>query len=292
MSNPSKRHLYRKRRRHSSWGPPLLALVVALFSPPAAGATDVGCWWKQGQPPPELGSFCDFFLLKRGVFSQRGRLSPRHAHGKNPEKHTAWITHRIGPLRETLSAAAGTQLGKELKGIAGAIELDIEPLPSARDWLPPFLTAVKQALPTTPLTLAVPFFSEKPETVVSWTEESFRKVLPAVDGLDIMVYDTGAETPVAYEAILERNLALATRLAAEFPQKHFRLGLPAYPDKTRRHRPQVENLPNALEVIKKRGPLPASIGFAIYAGWTLTERDKLTLASLRTLLRREPPGDP
>lgn len=183
------------------------------------------------------------------------------------------MTHRMGS-GETLTKAAGEKLGKALRSFEGQarfIELDIEPLPEP-GVLKVFLQGVKEKFgPDLKLTLATPFLSPRKTEAISWDQTQFEQTIPLVDGLEVMVYDTGAQTEAQYLAHFENALNAVETWKERYPQKVFTVGVPAYPDKTKLHLPQVEN----LSVIAKSKLLEKfpSARLAIYAGWTMTEKD-------------------
>lgn len=278
---------------HHQPHPPRLSRVTGTALVGAATlvatALGTGAWVKD--PPVPRGDLVGFFLVKAGVFHRSGRLKGTlsapakkrtcpSSQGARPSD-TAWITHRLGD-GERLTATAGTVLGGALAaeladGCFVAVELDVEPMPTPPDWLVPFLRAVRAALPRQyRLQVAVPPVTGHPTPGLRWTPEAARPVRDAIDGLDLMLYDTGAASAAAYQAIVADGAAFAAESSAV--GKHTVLGLPAYRDRTPRHPLHIENLAVALEPLHNQAFLTAycagRIELAFYAYWTMDDGDR------------------
>lgn len=202
-----------------------------------------------------------------------------------------WVTHRLS-AGEVLTGEAGKKLGSELNGLAGKakhIELDIEPLKDPAT-VTEFLKGVRETLsPELKLTIAAPFTAETKSEANSWTREQFEHVIGYVDGIELMVYDTGAKTKEEYLGLFENNLSAAGAWQELYPSKIFTVGLPAYPDKTKLHRPAVESLAVVSESALLKSGKFSKMRFAVYAGWTLTEEDKKLIDKLREQLTSPKP---
>lgn len=188
---------------------------------------------------------------------------------------------------EKLTEAAGQKLGAALNVFSGKakyLELDIEPVKDPAT-LVEFLKGVREKLsPDLKLTIAAPFVSDKKSEANSWTRAQFEHVIPYVDGLELMVYDTGAKTKEEFLSHIQNNSDAVGAWQELYPAKKFLMGLPAYPDKTKLHRPEIEN----LAVVNERAKT-LNNAVAIYAGWTLTETDQRQMEKLvekRTVPKR------
>lgn len=255
--------------------------MVSLVARPC-NAISTGCWWNSTALRGSLNTTCDFYLVKWGIFSRSGYLQPLKA----PSSPYIWVTHKLS-AGEKFTVAQANQLAAALNKIKDVkqIELDIEPLPNADD-VAVFLKNVRQKLsPNLSLRIATPFFSSQNWPGRSWKEVDFAKVIPHVNGIDLMIYDTGAKTESEYRSILEENLAAALRWMELNQSLEVTLGLPAYPDKTKRHNPASENLAVAKDVFaKNKAALPTRLSLAAYAGYTLTEDDAANLKEIKRVL--------
>lgn len=237
-------------------------------------SVNLGTWHKN---PVEITSPAahpvNFVLVKTGVFSKTGALKKTLT---DSELSTlcqkaipleSWVTHRLSE-KEILSPEAGTRLGRELaNGAKGTclrrIEIDLEPLKEATPWLLAFFLHLKRETQKLEIRLAIPH---------DWTEESIRKILAIIDGVDWMLYDTEIRTAEKYQALIQKALRFSLQNGAD---KQIVLGFPAYQDKTRKHLERVENLASVLNALKIFEPSDLAplcqqrIRFSLYAGWTL-----------------------
>lgn len=257
----------------------------------AAEAAAVGAWWTD---VPKLETWrahaSDPAIVKRAIFSTKGKVRWLPTRLESPscgglERAWAWVTHRLSP-GERLEVAAGKALGAELaKGLGpcySAVQLNIEPMPAPPDWLIPFLKAVKDRLPSgVSLRLAAPPVTMVPLSGPSWRPDAAADVLRAADGLDLMLYDTGARDADSYARVLGEAGSFARHASRSEGKYRLLLGLPSYPDRTRLHDRGTENLEAAwkalprLPAIAREGWCTADV--AVYAGWTATAADLETL---------------
>jgi hypothetical protein len=270
-----------------------LSLLLLFFLPICLNlrAHADGVWLKN-EPPPD-GLSAGLQILKAGVFGRGGTFTPQSKASPTPcpaaliPRRIAWVTHRLA-AEETISAEAGEKLGSKLadylpRHCFRGVELDVEPLPEPPAWLAPFLRGVKRKLGAGLfLSLAIPPVASSPLPGLSWRPAQALGILEAVDGLHLMIYDTGLVTPDAYEALLRETAKLVGDWRGKFPDKEILLDLPTYYDRTRKHRLDVENL-RVVQRAWKDFPaelcLPR-VDWAFYAGWTMTPDDVASAASL------------
>lgn len=271
----------------STHAPSLRAPLFVLWFVWCATGWGMGAWWKEGPvaDKPAWRGFSQPAILKRAIFSRTGHLRwvgppPGSATCEKAPAAWAWVTHRLSP-GETLSADTGRAIGKALgvlEGCFSAVELNIEPMPAPPDWLVPFLSAVRTALPDrVALRTAVPAVTTKPLVGPSWRPDAAMRVLEAVDGIDLMLYDTGERSPLGYLTVLSDAGELALRSGRGPKGPRALLGIPAYADKTDLHDRQIESLSTVMALLPKlpesarRGWCYAEV--AVYAGWTATDPD-------------------
>jgi hypothetical protein len=273
-------------------------LILYSFKTWASGA-----WYQTPQQiPKEKGAkfIPEFVILKVGIFSKQGKLTLiPSANESGLKRHCAtgvptiaWITHRLSP-NEQLNEEAGKILGGEISKTLeptcfSAIELDIEPLTQAEPWLEPFLKGVKLSLkPSFQLRLAIPVLSPKPVPGHFWTLQDGVKALKWVDGLDVMAYDSGVKTSEEYKELFKNTFFFVMELNKQSPEKKMLLGLPTYPDKTKLHSIDKENLESILSTLKSFTPFQlkpyckGDIRFSFYAGWTLSPKDVKTYQQIK-----------
>ena len=180
------------------------------------------------------------------------------------------VHHPKPQWREKFVAAAVTLL-KRHPAFAG-VHVNVEPMRSGDQNFLVLLDELRAALPPGKL-LSVSAYP--PPTVwqripdVHWDDAYFREVARRVDHLTVMMYDTALRWPKVYQ----RLMADWTEEILQWSEgKPVLLGVPTYDDThTEYHRPNVENLANALAGIHaglERRPLPANYqGVAIYCEW-------------------------
>lgn len=266
-----------------------LTIIYFMCLSLSLSANEVGAWYKSVEQIPELATQTfhpGFIILKIAAFSKKGNMwgvqsleKIQEFCGKG-EKLEAWVTHKIGK-RETLGQAQGAVFAKELNTLIKntcikRIEIDLEPLKEASPWLLDFLGVVKAQTPGLEIRLAVPALSAKALPGHSWTKNSIEKVLEKIDGVDIMLYDTGLKSSAAYTTLVKEALRFSLNKGKG---KAVVLGLPAYQDKTKFHHLETENLTNvqtALETFTPQELVPLclkKIRLSYYAGWTLFDSE-------------------
>lgn len=259
-----------------------LAVCFIVLSPSWAASPlpTVGCWWKEAKSYLKAPEECDFLLVKTAILSSNGTLSTRTP---IPETAVGWITRRLSPL-EPLGTQVAIRLADEAaKEKIARIELDLEPMPALAGWLVPFAKEFDRKSEQA-LHFATPPFAKVKLPGLSWSEKDLRDLLVAADGIDLMIYDTGLSTIESYRDLVRTNAELAVKLLGEFPAKSILLGLPAYPDKTKLHRPSVENLFIAREGLEKIERFPTGLSVAVYAGWTLTGKEREQMRAIKALI--------
>jgi len=103
-----------------------------------------------------------------------------------------------------------------------------------------------------------------------WEEAYFREVARRSDQLAVMMYDTSIRVPKIYQQLM----ADWTREVLQWSEgKPVLLGIPTYDDaETDYHRPEVENLQNALlgihRELSRQKTVPTNYqGIVIYCEW-------------------------
>lgn len=242
-----------------------------------------------------------FLILKAAIFSRTGTLKmvgePKDWQ-KLCEKNyslTAWITHRL-KKNDTLSNEVAEKLAANLNEKIGSscfrqVEIDLEPLTGEEPWLEAFLKKLKSQLkPELKLRVALPFLAEEPTVGTHWKKEFAQKILPAVDGMDFMVYDTGSKTLQDYLKLVDYNLKEANRLLTGPIEKTILLGIPAYHDRTPLHRDVIENVSaffaalKALKLAEVSKICSGQILLSLYAGWTLSPEDRKNIEEMKSWL--------
>lgn len=283
----------------------VLSLAVFLLIFPSFAVGD-GAWTKTweayvaGLNDPSFP--WDFGMIKAGIFSRDGSLKVtlegawREKICLTPRKPVAWVTHKLEP-GEKLTREAGARLAKDLitlvkEGCFGSVELDIEPMPELPPWLVDFVTAVRKPLDGVfGVSLAIPTVSERTAGSTTWSVRSALKALSVADGLDLMIYDTGAATTEQYATYVRHALGFSVKASRKYLGKSITLGLPAYTDVTLKHRKGIETVDTAKRVFLEEERsvkmlCGASLRVAYYAGWTITSEEKRTAHELSEWRRR------
>lgn len=267
-------------------------------------AYELGAWYKRAPEIPRALNTRfqpSFLILKAGIFSTNGSLKivgePKDWKKLCSENYKliAWLTHRLKKGQQ-LTSANGENLAREIAknfspSCFQAIELDIEPLTGEEPWLVEFLTSLKKILAGSfELRMAIPLVSEEKIAGASWKKENVRALLSHVDGIDLMLYDSGSKTKETYAALLNYNLTTAKELLNSMTGKSILVGIPAYHDRTALHKDNFENINAFISVLKSRtlaenSPLcTGQIRMALYAGWTLSPEDRNSINELKAWL--------
>ena len=271
----------------------MISIFYCLFFVFTHLAQASGAWYQNfSQVPYPLNPDFDpeFIILKAGIYSKEGALKwvldqkdSKNLCSSKREAY-AWVTHRLSG-NESLSVEAGTKLGANLKKALAntcfkGIEIDMEPLDAKSAWLPGFLKALKSSLdPALRLHLAIPALSAHKIPGSYWDLSSGVAILEIIDGLDVMLYDTGLASSKDYGALFKNAFFFAMELVKLGPEKKITLGLPTYKDKTKLHQLNAENLSPIVETLKPFTPFQlkhyclGNVRFSYYAGWTLDKTD-------------------
>lgn len=267
-------------------------------------AYELGAWYKRApEIPRALNTRFSptFLILKAGIFGANGSIKTvgevkdwKKLCSEN-YKLTAWLTHRLKKSQQ-LSPSDAENLGREIarnfsSTCFQAIELDIEPLTGEEPWLSEFLKKLKMTLADSyQIRMAIPLLSEEKTTGLSWKKEQAKKLLSHIDGIDLMLYDSGSKTKEAYASLLEYNLTAAKDILVTSSDKSVLLGIPAYHDRTALHKDNIENINAFISALKARSLADNSpictgkIKMAFYAGWTLSPEDRNSISDLKSWL--------
>jgi hypothetical protein len=234
----------------------LHSLLILIATGSTAHAT--GLWVKS---PGNLTIYAatryfvpDVFFVKTAVFGRAGDLHLIHTFealvdtcGKKFQT-AAWVTHWLAADESLKTSSAKTfaeNLNAQLLGTCfTSIQIDLEPLPEPPPWLVPWLKEVRRLLsPSYALTLAIPTVTPRKLEAPTWTPEQAKSVVDVIDGLDLMIYDTGVTTDADYGKLLVEAFDFAETVMKSGPKKIVTLGLPAYKaGNPKVHNIEVENL--------------------------------------------------
>jgi hypothetical protein len=114
------------------------------------------------------------------------------------------------------------------------------------------------------------------DTLGLWGPEYYRKVAERCDEIAVMAYDSACYTPASYRRFMIGQVRNITR-AIKDTGCELLVGIPTYKEVTFSHRPEVENVTNALEgTIIGLESIPYNDivrGVSVYALWTTDEND-------------------
>ncbi len=202
-----------------------------------------------------------------------------------PSTDYAWL----GQIRSTIDLDSPTVRAKIVdsatwlidQGFEG-IHLDIEPVREDDTAFLTLLQELKTALPTTPLSVAMDEW--QPDQLTQWvanyfdvaiesywSTEQVQSVLPFIDQLVVMTYDTGFKDPDLYSWWVEQQtVALSNRVGSDV---ELFIGIPCY-DEGAHFDPKAENLNSALlgyerGVENLRTQTEAVTGLAVYPYWKM-----------------------
>ncbi len=170
------------------------------------------------------------------------------------------------------------------------IHVDIEPIREDDTAFISLLQELKTALPAVPLSVAMDewqpdqitewvagFFDVAIESY--WSTQQVRSVLPYIDQLVVMTYDTGFKDPDFYSWWVEQQtVALSNRVG---PDVQLLIGIPCYSEGAH-FDPKAENLSSALLGYERglqnlRTNSEAVTGLAVYPFWEMDEGEWTTL---------------
>ncbi|MFQ5892877.1 MAG: glycosyl hydrolase family 18 protein [Nitrospinota bacterium] len=296
----------------------LVTASPGLSAPKAAGPMPVGLWLKHAwmeeeRNPKELKALADH-LIHHGATSVFVHIGPYDAEGRltryKPEVVRAWLASlkrhapaikRLGWLGGRARTAGGTvnlasaayrqamvdETAQLLERFEfDGIHLNIEPLEEADPDFVLLLQALRGALGTKVISFAAPKL--RPWWVPGvfgiseryWSQEAFARLMPHLDQLVVMAYDTAIPTEGLYQRYVAAHVT-ALRQAYQRsgrPPCQLLVGLPTYDEATRFHRPEVEHLEGGLigllrGITTSSEPAAPPVGVAIYANWTTDESE-------------------
>ena len=277
------------------WRKRISIACLAILSPCQNTMASLGVWARTDKTPYTMARFSpDFSILKLGAFANSGVFKPvlnneqiRQECARR-KRIDGWIGHRLKP-NEVLSPGAGQRLGEQLntlltKTCVEAVELDIEPLPTVPPWLAKFLGRVRRGMDTQfRLHLAVPMITVRAIPGPHWTAREAVALMPPLDGIDVMAYDTGATSADEYQEWLYQAVHSLGAYFDRLSQKVITIGLPAYHDRTALHSSNSESLLSALTALTRLDPAlvcRTGVRFAFYAEWTMRPEDRTMAARL------------
>lgn len=245
------------------------------------------------------GYIPDYAIVKLATFDAVGNFRLVHTYSSiidacgRAQGTQGWISYRKdqpGPLTSQSGKTLGTKMNEDLIGACYTpLHLEIEPLTGQETWLPTYLKALRDTLnPDRELLLVVPPVTTKKLTGLSWTPESAGKALELIDGLSIMLYDTGIASPQDYRDLIKETFTLLNSLKKKFPQKKFVVNLPAYINgKAGLHTLMAENLREVKRALSELEPEHAkvlcgsTVRLAHFAHWEMSGLDKTSATQIR-----------
>lgn len=108
-----------------------------------------------------------------------------------------------------------------------------------------------------------------------WTEDDYKKLLPLIDQLTVMSYDTGRKVAFAYEHWTRKQYLSLRNLVEIDGNCEFLWGVPTYEDQADYFSPKAENIRTSLRGLI-RGLRKNHYGFtgiSLYADWTIDEKE-------------------
>jgi hypothetical protein len=113
-----------------------------------------------------------------------------------------------------------------------------------------------------------------------WNQEAFSRIMPYLDQVVVMAYDTAVPSGGLYQRYVAANVAVLREAhrSSGRPSCQLLVGLPTYDQPTWFHRPEVENLEMGLiglllGINNSPEPDGPPVGVAIYANWTTEEAE-------------------
>ena len=167
------------------------------------------------------------------------------------------------------------------------VHYDVEPAPDDSTGFIRLLSKTRRALPRQLISVASPhvLYPDQMAKLIRrgskgrlalWSTAYYRKVALHCDEIAVMAYDSVNFTDASYRKFMIYQVKNVSR-AISGTGCRFLVGIPSYDDKTFSHRPNVENVENAingtvmgLERTTQRKPFQ---GIAIYALWTTDSRE-------------------
>lgn len=240
----------------------------------------------------------DGTLSKNRYF--RARMLLKTLHGHFPSlKWYAWLGQLRSKVdlnneqvRTNMVEAAQTLI--QTIGFDG-IHYNIEPSGAEDTGFMALLKQTREALPDTPISLATDEWQPKwlsewvsdyfEVPIVSyWSTEDFKAVVPYIDQIVVMGYDTSLSSEEWYRWFLEQQVIHLTKIAAKGARQadegiEVLIGIPAYEKgQEGAFDPAVENIENGLLGILQgltnwRSRPEAFTGVAIYPYWEMEEEE-------------------
>ena len=302
----------------------LLAASSGAVAGGAGGPLPVGLWLKHAwmeekRSAGELKALADH-LTRQGIthvyvhigpYNDEGRLTrykpevvevwlaalKRHAPGL---KRLAWLGGRAranGGTVQLDSAAYRRAAVEETAALLkrfdfDGIHLNIEPLDEDDENFLTLLKDLRKALGKKFISFAAP--KMRPWWVPGafgiseryWRSEAFARIMPLLDQIVIMAYDTAVPWASLYQRYVSAHVPVLRKAysASAGSSCQILVGLPTYDDATWFHRPEVENLEGGLigllwGITESPDTVPP-VGVAIYANWTTDEAEWETFGRL------------
>ncbi len=288
--------------------------------PPAVGVWLKHAWMEEQRSAEELQALAEHLTRQRvthvyvhiGPYNSEGQITRydeavarawlealnRHAPGV---KRLAWLGGRGQANGGTIELSSAVYRRAMVTGAAGLLEqldfdgihLNIEPLEESDADFLLLLKDLREALGAKLISFAAP--KMRPWWVPGyfgvskryWRGEAFSRIMPYLDQLVIMVYDTAVPSTSIYQRYVADHVATlreAHRSSGQ-PRCQLVVGLPSYDQPTFFHRPEVENLEMGLigllwGLTTAADPSAPPIGVAIYANWTTEESEWETFRRL------------
>ncbi len=296
------------------------ASATGAEAPMAVGLWLKHAWMEERRSAKELKALADHLtrngathvFVHIGPFDDEGRLSrykpavvkawlsalKRHV---PTVRGLAWLGGRArtsGGTVELASPAYRRAMVDETRELLerfdfDGIHLNIEPLEESDPDFILLLHALRGALGEKLLSFAAPRM--RPWWVPGvfglsrrfWSAEAFERLMPHLDQIVIMAYDTAIPSAGLYQRYVAALVGVLRRAhsASGRPPCQLVIGLPTYDEPTRWHRPEVEHLEWGLIGVLRgmttsSNPNAPPVGVAIYANWTTDEPEWETFRRL------------
>lgn len=292
----------------------------AAVERPLVGIWLKHAWMEEARTPDELRALAEHLTRQGathvyvhiGPFNSEGRITrykqevaqawlaslKRNAPGV---KRLAWLGGRnrtSGGTVDLASRAYRKAMADEAARLLASLDFDgihlnIEPLAEDDPDFVALLDELRDALGGKLISFAAP--KMRPWWVPGifgiseryWKGAAFERIMPHLDQVVVMVYDTAVPTAGLYQRYVAAHVGVLRQAhrASGAPQCQILVGLPTYDMPTWFHRPKVENLEMGLIGLllglnASHEPDPSPLGVAIYANWTTEEGEWETFRSL------------
>ena len=303
----------------------LLSASLATGANAAGERMPIGLWLKHAwmeeeRSPKELKALAEH-LTRHGATHVYVHIGPFNAEGRLTRYKPAVVREWLAALKRHAPAIQRLAwLGGRSKASGGTVELasaayreaivnetahllerfdfdgihlNIEPLEETDPDFITLLQALRSAMGKKTISFAAP--KMRPGWIPGlfgiseryWSGEAFARLMPYLDQIVVMVYDTAVPTVGLYQRYVAAHVdvLLQAHHKSGRPACQLLVGLPTYEKATWFHRPEVEHLEVGLigllrGITNSSDPSGPTVGVAIYANWTTEESEWETFHQL------------